>query len=716
MTSANLAKDRDDVRDPADPPKRSNDPRFHGASRAASSKPRTARNDATARRRVRQKSATARSCHAAGRAAPALRVAPILQLVAKMAREPYAPIADYALIGDCHGSALVSKRGAIDWACLRRFDRGATFCRLLDAQKGGTFALTPRDETGVTRRYLPDTNVLETTFTTKTGRARVVDCFAMRPHGRTDPHRQLLRVVEGVEGRADFDVLIQPRFDYASLRPWLRQSPEGVCSAVGGADAVVIQSDVDLRLSREDASFVGRLAVVPGERRRFSVVVQQPWDVKLERLSSATLDRRLDATIAWWREWVDSGSYDPTYRDAVVRSALVLKLLTCALTGAVIAAPTTSLPEQIGSDRNWDYRFSWVRDSAHTLAALFAVGHPEVATGFKMFIERATAGSADDLQVVYGAFGERRLTEEELPHLDGYRGSRPARAGNDAARQRQLDVYGELLNVAHLWRRAGSEITDDGWRFLRSLVEAACAQWKERDRGLWEVRGAPRHFVESKVMCWVALDRGVAAAEERGLACEVERWRDERERIRAAIEREGVDPERGCFVQSFGSREVDAGLLLLPMVGFVDADDPRMRKTVEVIERELSDGLLVRRYRPGASDDGFRSGEGAFLMASFWLVDVLSMQGRVDEAESRFQKLLALANDVGLLSEEYDIERRELLGNFPQAFSHMALINTAEQLRRARAGVGHKSATSERGNVRADRPLTRDTAQHERRR
>lgn len=625
----------------------------------------------------------------------------------------YSPISDYALIGDCHGSALVSKDGAIDWACLARFDGDAIFCRLLDEEKGGTFALTPRARTGCTRRYLPDTNVLETTFTTETGVARVLDCYTMRKGGRSHPHRQLLRVVQGIEGVTEFNVLIQPRFDYASLRPWLRHSREcGVYSAVGGDNAFVLQCDDPLSISQEECSFFGALSVGKGQSRRFSIVAQPPQEMQLERLPAEALDRRLNATIHWWRAWVRRGLCDETYREEVVRSALVLKLLTCAPTGAIIAAPTTSLPEQPGGGRNWDYRYSWVRDSAHTLAALLAVGHPEVATGFKLFIERATAGHAEDLQVVYGCYGERRLTEEQLPHLDGYRGSRPVRIGNGAARQRQLDVYGELLNAAHLWRRAGNDISKDGWRFLSSLVEAACANWRQPDRGLWEVRGEPRHFVESKVMCWLALERGIQAAEELSLTCQIRRWQAVRAEIRAVIERDGIDPERGCFVQSFGSREVDASLLLLPIVGFIDANDPRMRATVEAIERDLGDGLLVRRYRTEHVDDGLCRGEGAFLMASFWLVDVLAMQGRVEEAESRFRRLLTLANDVGLMAEEYDPTRREQLGNFPQAFTHMALINSAEQLHRARSGANHTCAVAERGNVRRDHPVVRETFHH----
>jgi GH15 family glucan-1,4-alpha-glucosidase len=410
----------------------------------------------------------------------------------------YAPIGDYALIGDCHGSALVSRDGAVDWACLARFDEGAMFCRLLDAEKGGTFAIAPRGPTRVTRRYLPDTNVLETSFATKTGVARLLDCFTMRQGGRTHPYRQLLRIVEGITGEVSFDVLIEPRFDYASLRPWLRQHADrGVYSAVGGADAFVLQADVPLQISHGDSSLRGTMTVRRRQRRRFSILAQSPHDMRLIRLSTAALDARLEATIAWWHRWVRRGTYDPTYRDQVVRSALVLKLLTCAPTGAIIAAPTTSLPEFPSGQRNWDYRFCWIRDSAHMLAALIAVGHPEEATAFKLFIERTTAGHGDDVQVVYGSYGERRLTEEQLAHLQGYRSSRPVRAGNGAAEQRQLDVYGELLNSYHLWRQAGNEISEEGWPFLRDLVDATCAHWNEPDQGIWEVRGEPRHFVES---------------------------------------------------------------------------------------------------------------------------------------------------------------------------------------------------------------------------
>jgi GH15 family glucan-1,4-alpha-glucosidase len=613
----------------------------------------------------------------------------------------YVPIGDYALIGDCHACALVSKQGAIDWACLARFDAGSVFGRILDADKGGTFAITAREQTGHTRRYLSDTNVLETTFTTRTGSARLLDCFTMREGGRQHPHRQLLRVVEGIEGEVSFDVLVMPRFDYGSLRPWLRYYPERrLHTAVGGDDAFVLSAECHLELALDDTTLRGQVTVGRRQRRRFSLVSHRPHELRLVRPSARTLDERLRGTIAWWRRWVRKGRYAPAYRDQVVRSALLLKLLTCAPTGAIIAAPTASLPESPGGPRNWDYRFCWIRDATYTLSALLELGHTRVASGFKLFIERATAGHADDLQIVYGCYGERRLTELEVPGLEGYLGSRPVRVGNGAAVQSQLDVYGELLEAAHLWRRAGNPIGEDNWRFLCSLVDAACAKWKEPDRGLWEVRGPPRHFVHSKVMCWVAVQRGIEAAEQDGHPCDVGRWRAAREEMRTTIEREGVDRRRKCFVQAFGSSEVDASLLLLPIVGFVSPNDPRMLATVERIREELCLDGLVRRYRPERVEDGLEGGEGAFLMCSFWLVDVLAMQGKLAEAEDRFRSLLELCNDVGLFAEQYAPRERQFLGNFPQAFTHMALVNSAAQLRRAHAGADHASPLADRSRVR----------------
>lgn len=624
----------------------------------------------------------------------------------------YADISDYALIGDCHGSALVSRSGSIDWACIARFDSGGVFNAILDATKGGRFTITARQHTSTSRRYLPDTNVLETVMVTSTGSVRIIDCFTMHEGGKQLPYRQLLRIVEGIDGAVDVDVSIVPRFDYASLRPWLAHVSPGVHSAVGGADSIVIQTELPMQLDRKGARFQETFRLGPGERRRFSVVACPPYSMETARLTPSELDARLEATTKWWRHWIARGQYDERHREAVKRSALVLKLLTCAPTGAIIAAPTTSLPESLGNTRNWDYRFSWIRDSAHVLAALLAIGHPEVAGGFKLFIERASAGRAEDLQVVYGCYGERRLSEIDLHHLEGYRQSRPVRAGNAAAEQVQLDVYGELLDAAHLWRRAGSPVTEDGWRFIRGLVEATCVKWKDPDRGIWEIRGEPTHFVQSKVMCWVALDRGIAAAEETGFGCDIERWRRVRSEIRETILREGVDKERGCFVQAFGSKRIDASLLLVPMVGFLPATDPRVVATVKAIMEDLHSDGFIQRYQTEGGHDGFHEGEGAFLMTSFWLVDVLAMQGKQKEAEDLFDRLLSIANDVGLYSEEYDPHAGQFLGNFPQAFSHMALINSASQLQRGRANLSCSRPIAERDNLHGSRCIDRQTMHH----
>ena len=613
----------------------------------------------------------------------------------------YAPISDYALIGDCHGAALVCKSGSIDWCCLRRFDTGAVFARLLDAHKGGSFSLVARDLVRVERRYLPDTAVLETTFITRTGTARLLDAFAMRRGGRTHPYRQLLRLVEGLRGEVAFAVTIAPRFDYGSLHPWLRfHAAEGVYTAIGGDDGIVLSTDCPLEQDLEAVAWRCELAVSPRQKRRFAITFANPFDLALKRLSARTFDTRLRGTKDWWRVWSGRGQYEGPWQKQMARSAVTLKLLTCAPTGAIIAAPTTSLPESIGGERNWDYRYSWVRDAAMTLQALCVVGHREVATGFKRFIEVATAGRAEELQIMYGCYGERRLSEQTLPYLDGYRGSRPVRVGNGAALQSQLDVYGELLDAAHLWRHAGNPITPDTWRFLRGVTDLACRRWSEPDRGLWEVRGAPRHFVYSKAMCWLALDRAVKNVhDDPSLPCDIERWRSTRDEIRISIETHGIDPERGCFVQSYGSKELDASLLRLPLIGFVDANDPRMLATVEAVRKDLAVGDLLRRYRPERSRDGLAGGEGMFLMASFWLVDVLTMQGKIEEAEAMFERLLSLGNDLGLFSEEYDAVTRSALGNFPQAFTHVALIIAAEQIHRYRAHGSSNRCVSERAEA-----------------
>ncbi|MDP8977713.1 MAG: glycoside hydrolase family 15 protein [Actinomycetota bacterium] len=599
----------------------------------------------------------------------------------------YPPIADYAFLSDCHSTALVSRDGSVDWACLRRFSAGSVFGRLLDWERGGHFAISAVDVRERGRRYLDGTLVLETTVVTGGGRARLVDAFAMRRGGRQRPHHQLVRVVEGVEGHVEVDVEIRPRFDYGDMRPWLRAACEpGAFTFVGGDDALVLRTDADLELDRGRAGLSARAGVGAGDRLRFTVVSQPPHLLDARVGSPVEVDGRLDETVAWWRGWSERTSAQGPYAEHVRRSAVVLKGLTCAPTGAIVAAPTTSLPERIGGGLNWDYRYAWVRDAALSLHALALAGHPEVARGLREFFMRSAAGHAEDLQILYGAYGERRLGELELD-LDGYRGSRPVRIGNRAANQLQLDVYGHLLDATYHWHATQERLDPDEWSFLAELVDAAAATWERPDSGIWELRGDPQHFVHSKVMAWVALDRGVKFVEETGTDDPRERrWRHVRDDVRAAVETRGVHPVDGYFLRVFDSEEVDASLLRLPIVGFVDARDERMVRTVEVIKERLRvpPAGFLRRYRADDADRDTDSSPNAFLLCGFWLVEVLAMQGSVKEATGLFEQLLDVGNDLGLFAEEYDGEAGRLCGNFPQAFTHLGLVRAADQLGRSR--------------------------------
>ena len=613
----------------------------------------------------------------------------------------YPPIDDYALIADCHSAALVSRTASVDWACMRRFDASSSFGRILDWDRGGTFALTPHGAEQWRRSYVGDSLVLETIADTATGSVRITDAFAMQRGGERHPRNQLLRIVECLQGTVDIDILLQPRFDYGELRPWLRRAPSGapqesamggserplhcVFTAVGGDVALTISSDTRLDVDPELLALTGTCHLTAGERRRFSVVADEPHDLDPQAADAEAIDAHMDETISWWTRWSDRTVAEGPHAALVRRSATVLKGLTCAPTGAIVAAPTTSLPEEIGGVRNWDYRYSWIRDSTLALAALTQTGHPEAARGFRDFLMRSAAGSPQDLQIMYSIYGARHLPEYELD-LEGYRGSRPVRVGNGAASQRQLDVYGHVLDAAHLWRSEMEEIDPEEWRFLREVVNQAARVWDKPDNGIWEIRGEPRQFVQSKVMLWVALDRGIDTVEQLGLdEPDVERWRQAREDIRDAIETQGVDRERGCFVQAYGSTAMDAALLRLPTVGFVDANDPRMKATVEAIRTDLAVGPhgFLMRYRPAEYDDGLPGEEATFLMCSFWLVDVLAMQGRLDDANELFEALVSVGNDLGLFGEEYDPVTDQQIGNYPQAFTHMALINSAHQLRLA---------------------------------
>jgi GH15 family glucan-1,4-alpha-glucosidase len=606
------------------------------------------------------------------------------------ANDDYRPIGDYALLADCHSAALVSRDGSVDWACLRQFDAGSVFARLLDHDRGGHFAVRAVDAVDTTRRYLDGTLVLETSVRSATGAARVIEAFAMRPGGMRTPRHQLLRVVEGVGGEVTFEIDCCPRFDYGGLRPWLRHHGEGVFSAVGGGDALVLTTDARLTVDRRASTIRARLTVGAGQRVRLSLVSQ--WAHQLDPAAGAVddIDDRLDETIAWWRRWSSDTSTPAQHGAAVARSAAVLKGLTCAPTGAIVAAPTTSLPEQIGGERNWDYRYSWVRDSTLALEALAQAGHCEVARGFRDFLMRSSAGHVDDLQIMYGAYGQRRLPEQVLD-LEGYRESRPVRIGNGAAEQRQLDVYGHILDAAHLWHTRHDQVDADEWLFLAQVVDAAADHWRYPDQGIWEMRGDPRHFVQSKVMCWVALDRGIRLSDAGAGDGDVDRWRTERDAVRDAVLTDGISRTGGHFVQAFGGDDIDASLLKLSATGFVDPHDDTMTATVAAIRERLSvppDGFL-RRYTTNGGD-GLSGDEGTFLLCSLWLVDALSLQGEADAAEALFERVLAVGNDLGLLAEEYDPTSRELLGNFPQAFTHMGIIQSAFRLDNARrtSGVG----------------------------
>lgn len=586
------------------------------------------------------------------------------------------PLEDYALLGDCHSAALVSRRGSIDWLCLPRFDSSACFAALLGDASHGHWTVTAAGEAEVRRRYLPGTMVLETLYTTKAGVCRVLDCMVV-----DDPHPTLVRVVEGVEGTVDMRLELVVRFDYGSIVPWVRRLATGGIEAIAGPDTLQLHTRVALR--GEGLRTVADLAVHAGERVPF-LLVWYPSHVAPEPPEEpyAALDR----TVHWWHTWDSRCTYRGAWDDPVRRSLLTLKALTYAPTGGIVAAPTTSLPEELGGVRNWDYRYCWLRDATFTLYALLSTGHREEAAAWREWLLRAVAGTPSQIDIMYGLAGERRLTELQLDWLPGYAGSRPVRVGNAAHAQLQLDVFGEVMDTFDLARRSGLEFNEDAWQVQRCMLEYLETAWSEPDEGIWEVRGPRRHFTHSKVMAWVALDRGIKAVRSHGLAGSVDRWISVRDRIHAEVCARGYDPRLGTFVQSYGSDELDASLLMMSLVGFLPANDPRIAGTVAAIERTLMPDGLVQRYRPRPEHDGLPGGEGVFLACSFWLADNYLLLGRAADAQRLFDRLLGLANDVGLLAEEYDPRAGRLVGNFPQAFSHIALVNTACNLSRRGGG------------------------------
>ena len=599
------------------------------------------------------------------------------------------PIEDYGLIGDTETAALVARDGSIDWLCLPRFDSGACFAALLGDSSHGRWQVAPTDPgASVTRRYRPDTLILETEFTTADGTVRLIDFMSPRRTGDPGQH-DVVRIVEGVRGRVEMGMWLTLRFDYGSIIPWVTHVGDRL-HAVAGPDAVVVDTPVELY--GQDRSTEARFSVEPGDRVPFVLTWHPSHEPAPHPVGAAAA---LARTEEWWKTWSGLSQFAGEHRDDVVRSLITLKGLTYAPTGGIVAAPTTSLPETLGGERNWDYRYVWLRDATFTLYSLMKGGHRAEAAAWRDWLLRAVAGSPEDLRIMYGVAGERRLPEIELPWLPGYESSLPVRIGNGAHQQTQMDVYGEVIDALWLARTNGLEPEEGAWQLQRALLEFLEGNWQQDDHGLWEVRGPVRSFTHSRVMSWVGFDRAIKTVERTSLEGPVDRWRALRHEIHAEVIANGYDPDRNTFVQSYGSRALDAALLLIPQVGFLPPKDPRVVGTVEAVMADLGDGdALVHRYLADETDDGLRGEEGAFLLCSFWLVDALALIGRHDEAHERFDKLLGFRNDLGLLSEEYDERSGRMLGNFPQAFSHVGLIDSACTLR----GLAESPARS-RGEV-----------------
>jgi GH15 family glucan-1,4-alpha-glucosidase len=602
------------------------------------------------------------------------------------------PIADYALLSDCHSAALVTREGSIDWLCLPRFDRPSVFARMLD-EDAGHWSIAAPATAEVTRRYLEHTMVLETTIQTESGRATLTEGMALDADqeghdlGSRAP-RALLRRIECTEGEVELEMDYAPRPEFGLIHPLLSQMGDGV-AARGGSDMLLLSVPAAPVIDGSTARL--RFTLQAGEAAGFALHHRSIEEEPPRVWTQDEIAQEIEGTIAVWRKWSSVHQrYEGPWSDLVYHSGRVLQSLMYQPTGAIVAAPTTSLPESEGGERNWDYRYAWIRDASFTLDALWVAACPDEADKFFSWMTGTVASQIErgsDLQIMFGIGGERDLTERELPHLSGWRDSRPVRVGNGAWSQRQLDVYGELLDAASTLSEQLGELDEPTARFLVQVAEAAATRWKETDQGIWEVRGPPREFLYSKLMCWVALDRAIAMAASLNAHDRVERWSTVREEIRSAILDRGWSDEAGAFTQSFGSNDLDASNLMMPIVGFLPADDPRMLATIDATEKRLTDDRgLVFRYR---AEDGLEGSEGTFLLCTFWLAHAQALAGRLDRARATFERAIAFANDVGLLSEEVDEETGELLGNFPQAFSHIGLINAAWAISEAeRQAVG----------------------------
>jgi GH15 family glucan-1,4-alpha-glucosidase len=605
----------------------------------------------------------------------------------------FRPIADYGLLADCNSAALVDRAGSVSWLCLPRYDSPAVFARILDPE-GGHWSITPTAAYRSERRYVPGTLVLETTFATEDGSVKVTDALAFadghRHHelGLNSPHL-LLRLVEGLMGEVELRFELAPRPEYGLVKPLFRETDAGG-RTFGGPNQVVVSAPIATAI--EDSTMAATFTVAAGERVGFALQWSPTEGPAPEPLAPETVARRVDDTIEGWRSWeAEHDVYEGPHRELVRLSSRVLKGLTYRPTGAIVAAPTTSLPETVGGERNWDYRYAWIRDASLTLEALYIGACSDEAEEFVSFMTSSAGGRAGErsLQIMYGIAGEHDLTERELPHLRGWRDSAPVRVGNGAWGQTQLDVYGELLNSLYLYREQLGELHVEIQRFVADLANTAARRWRETDAGMWEMRGEPRHHLSSKVLCWVALDRAVALAPQLGMHAEVDRWTAERDAIREAVLTRGWSEARQAYAQSFDSDELDAAQLLMPILGFLPATDERMRATIEAIAEGLTEDGLVLRYRNqgGLNADGLTGEEGTFVICSFWLVSALAKAGEVDRAETLFDQLVSYANDLGLLAEEIDTASGELLGNFPQAFSHIGLITAAWEIDKARGRV-----------------------------
>jgi GH15 family glucan-1,4-alpha-glucosidase len=584
---------------------------------------------------------------------------------------------DYGLIGDMQTAALVGRDGGVDWLCLPRFDSASCFSALLGDERHGRWRLAPADGVRASaRRYRPGTLVLETDFETAGGAVRVVDFMPRRGEGAP----RLMRIVEGLRGRVPMQMELSLRPDYGTIRPWLEPAPDGVI-ATAGPDAFRLSTPLPLQL--EDGTVGADFEAIEGARERLTL----SWHLSYEGSPPVEdADSALARTEAWWREWSGRCNYEGFYREEVLTSLIALKGMTSETTGAVIAAPTTSLPEEIGGVRNWDYRYCWLRDSVLALEALLAAGYTDESVAFRDFLLRVGTGDPRAIQIMYGVGGERRLTEFELEQLPGYEGSRPVRVGNAASEQFQLDVYGEVAAVMFLGAEILGTIEKRLWPRWRAVIEHVETIWQQPDDGIWEARGPQRHYTYSKVMAWVVFDRAVRLAERFELDAPLDRWKRVRDAIHSEVCEHGYDRERRTFTQYYGSKELDASVLNIPLVGFLPGTDERVGGTIDAVWRELGRDGFVSRYSTAETDDGLPGDEGQFLACSFWLVNALARNGRVDEARTLFERLAGLANDLGLLAEEYDVARRRQVGNFPQAFSHLTLILAAWAISNADAG------------------------------